>query len=146
MIICSNTISSLLLQVFTGGLSSYALILMAVSFLQMHPRPDTKTPRANLGVLLIEFFELYGRQFNYSQTAIRVKDGGSYVPREQIMRNMNQHVNTTPGLTLCIEDPLDAKNDVGRGSFLFYRVKAAFEEAYTTLTNKIRSETLSTKR
>ena len=72
------------MQVFTGGLSSYALILMAVSFLQLHPRPDTKTHQTNLAVLLIEFFELYGRNFNYSSTGIRVKDGGAYVPRDQV--------------------------------------------------------------
>ena len=42
------------------------------------------------------------------------------------------------GLTLCIEDPLDAGNDVGRGSFLFYRVKSAFEDAYVTLARLVR--------
>ena len=59
---------------------------MAVSFLQLHPRPDTKTHQTNLAVLLIEFFELYGRNFNYTQTGIRVKDGGAYVPRDQVCR------------------------------------------------------------
>ena len=42
------------------------------------------SPAANLGVLLIEFFELYGRHFNYMNTAIRVKDGGSYVPKLEV--------------------------------------------------------------
>lgn len=53
-------------EVFTGGISSYSLILMCISFLQLHPRqiPDN----ANLGVLLLEFFELYGRKFNYMKT------------------------------------------------------------------------------
>ena len=40
-------------QVFTGGLSSYCLILMVVSFLQLHPRNDSADPSANLGVLLM---------------------------------------------------------------------------------------------
>ena len=40
-------------QVFTGGLSSYCLILMVVSFLQLHPRQDAASHSANLGVLLI---------------------------------------------------------------------------------------------
>merc|ERR1719208_740793 len=48
-------------EVFTGGLSSYCLILMVVSFFQMHQRPDACHGEANLGVLLMEFFELYGR-------------------------------------------------------------------------------------
>ena len=40
-------------QVFTGGLSSYCLILMVVSFLQLHSRTDALDPTANLGVLLM---------------------------------------------------------------------------------------------
>jgi hypothetical protein len=43
-------------QVFTGGLSSYCLILMVVSFLQLHPRNILNDPAANLGVLLIGSF------------------------------------------------------------------------------------------
>ena len=41
------------LQVFTGGLSSYCLILMVVSFLQLHSRTDALDSTANLGVLLM---------------------------------------------------------------------------------------------
>ncbi|KAK1880630.1 Terminal nucleotidyltransferase 4A [Dissostichus eleginoides] len=66
-------------EVFTGGISSYSLILMVISFLQLHPRIDARNPNENLGVLLIEFFELYGRHFNYSKTGIRNDVGrGSY--------------------------------------------------------------------
>ena len=32
----------------------------------------------------MEFFDLYGRTFNYSQLAIRLRDGGSYVSREEV--------------------------------------------------------------
>ena len=45
-------------EVYTGGLGSYAIMLMVLSFLQMHQRPGARSARANLGVLLIEFFEL----------------------------------------------------------------------------------------
>ncbi|KAJ4927811.1 hypothetical protein JOQ06_015613 [Pogonophryne albipinna] len=66
-------------EVFTGGISSYSLILMVISFLQLHPRIDARNPNENLGVLLIEFFELYGRHFNYLKTGIRNDVGrGSY--------------------------------------------------------------------
>jgi non-canonical poly(A) RNA polymerase PAPD5/7 len=77
------------LQVYTGGLSSYALILMVVSFLQLHPRgEEAVSEKANLGVLLIEFFELYGRHFNYSNTAIIISDGGSYVSKDKVSRTV----------------------------------------------------------
>lgn len=42
----------------------------------MHPRPSEVNK--NLGVLLTEFFELYGRHFNYEDIGISVRDGGHY--------------------------------------------------------------------
>lgn len=35
-------------------------------------------------MLLIEFLELYGRKFNYVKTGIRVKDGGTYISKEEV--------------------------------------------------------------
>ena len=71
--------------------------------LQLHPRIDARNPSENLGVLLIEFFELYGRHFNYLKTGIRVKDGGAYMAKEELMKAMN--AGCRPSM-LCIEDPL----------------------------------------
>ena len=71
---------------------------------QLHPRLDAFRGNANLGVLLIEFFELYGRHFNYLKTGIRVKNGGAYVPKDDIQREMENGYR--PSL-LCIEDPLN---------------------------------------
>lgn len=52
--------------------------------LQLHPRQSALTPGANLGILLIEFLELYGKKFNYMKTAIRVSEGGSYISKEEV--------------------------------------------------------------
>ena len=65
-------------EVWTGGLGSYALTLLVVNFLQQHPRLSTQNSGENLGILLLEFFELYGRNFNYEQNGIRVRDGGRH--------------------------------------------------------------------
>ena len=107
-------------EVFTGGISSYSLILMCVSFLQLHPRPDAllNCP-INYGVLLIEFFELYGRRFNYMQTGIRIKEGGRYINKEEMQKDMVD--GHRPSL-LCIEDPLLPKNDIGRSSYAVLQV------------------------
>lgn len=56
--------------------------------MQLHPRGDLNYPTANLGVLLIEFFELYGKKFNYMLTAIRVKDGGQYISKDEVENNL----------------------------------------------------------
>ena len=52
-------------EVWTGGISSYGLILMTVSFLQ-HQAHHEQT-KIDLGKLLIDFFDLYGRKFNYEK-------------------------------------------------------------------------------
>lgn len=51
---------------------------------QHHERGDGKGLGNNLGVLLIEFFELYGINFNYSNVGITVKDGGSYFNKPEV--------------------------------------------------------------
>jgi len=56
-----------------------------VSYLQMHPkiRLGEIDPSENLGVLLIEFFELYGQYFNYNDCGICILNGGSYYRKTQ---------------------------------------------------------------
>ncbi|GAA48057.1 DNA polymerase sigma subunit, partial [Clonorchis sinensis] len=88
----------------------------------------------NLGTLLLEFFELYGRLFNYSKTAIRVTDRGEYVQKEVVLQNMVHSVRPS---ILCIEDPLCPGNDVGRRSYQAMLVKQAFEYAYLVLSSAV---------
>ncbi|KAG5680114.1 hypothetical protein PVAND_009640 [Polypedilum vanderplanki] len=120
-------------EVFTGGISSYSLILMCISFLQLHPRQCSYS-NANLGVLLLEFFELYGRKFNYMKTGISIKNGGRYIPKEELQREMVD--GHRPSL-LCIEDPLTPGNDIGRSSYGALQVKQAFEYAYIVLCQAV---------
>ncbi|KAJ8973046.1 hypothetical protein NQ317_011326 [Molorchus minor] len=129
-------------EVFTGGISSYSLILMCISFLQLHPRQDSlRNCSANLGVLLIEFFELYGRKFNYINTGIRIRDGGKYINKEDMQKEM---IDGHRPSMLCIEDPLQPSNDIGRSSYGVLQVKRAFEYAYTVLSNVVHPLSLYT--
>lgn len=121
-------------EVFTGGISSYSLILMAISFLQLHPRIDTRRANINLGILLIEFFELYGRDFNYMKTGILVKDGGAYLSKEEMLKAMGN--GNRPSM-LCIEDPIQPGNDVGRSSYGVLKVKQVFDFAYMVLSHGV---------
>lgn len=77
--------------------------VFSVSDPQLHPRIDTRRANINLGILLIEFFELYGRDFNYLKTGIRVKNGGAYLAKEEMVKAMGN--GNRPSM-LCIEDPL----------------------------------------
>ncbi|XP_073703936.1 terminal nucleotidyltransferase 4A-like [Garra rufa] len=121
-------------EVFTGGIGSYSLILMVISFLQLHPRIDCRASNINLGILLIEFFELYGRHFNYLKTGIRVKDGGAYLAKEEIMKVMENGYRPS---MLCIEDPNLPGNDVGRSSYGAMQVKEVFNYAYLILSHAV---------
>ena len=116
-------------EVWTGGISSYGLILMTVSFLQQHkrvtPLMGEGQQRVNLGVLLIEFFELYGRKFNYDKLCIRVKEGGTYIKKEEMAAAMKSESGVPkyyPNF-LSIEDPLTPSNDIGRASHGAEQVK-----------------------
>jgi len=122
-----------LLCVYTGGLSSYCLTLMIVSFLQLHRRTDVGTSAANLGVLLLEFLELYGCSYNYSNLAISVREGGRYLCKREVHvdSDITNRWVTAGGLT--VEDPLQPGNDLARGSFRVGLVRQAFALAYRQL-------------
>lgn len=115
-------------EVYLGGLGSYGLALMLLSHLQMHPlsNPAAKIP-APLGILLVDFFKLYGQLFNYVNTGISVRDGGSYFRKTDIDR-------TRPYL-LSILDPTDLSNDVTRNTYQILNIRKAFGHAYNALTS-----------
>lgn len=84
-------------------LNSFAIFPLLLCIFQLHYREDVCSPNINIGVLLIEFFELYGRHFNYLKTGIRIKDGGCYVAKDEVQKNMMDGYRPS---MLYIEDPL----------------------------------------
>ena len=131
-------------EVYTGGLGSYALILMCISHLQHHQsrRSVSETNRnaagdarrgkasiaGNLGELLLDFFETFGKRFNYFAVGMAVRDGGSYYNKE----DEGMVDERRPGM-MSIQDPMDAENDVSKNSYGIMRVRSAFEYAYHVL-------------
>ncbi|XP_064838258.1 terminal nucleotidyltransferase 4B-like isoform X2 [Oncorhynchus masou masou] len=107
--------------------------LLIKDYKKLHYREDACSPNANVGVLLIEFFELYGRHFNYLKTGIRIKDGGSYVAKDEVQKSTDLY---RPSM-LFIEDPLAPDNDVGRSSYGVLQVKQAFDYAYIVLNHAV---------
>ena len=59
-------------------------------------------PEENLGTLLIEFFELYGRNFNYDDVGLSIRRGGFYY--NKVARGWKRAGQT---FLLSIEDPQD---------------------------------------
>jgi hypothetical protein len=88
---------------YTGGLGSYAVLLMTMNFLQQHPVPPTE--QSNLGVLLIEFFEMYGINFNYEKVGISIRDGGYVLTMNPIhIPNPNSNPNPASKVGISIRE------------------------------------------
>lgn len=119
-------------EVYTGGLGSYSIVCLSISFLQMHPkvRRGEIDPSRNLGVLVMEFFELYGCYFNYEEVGISLRDGGTYY--NKAARGWQDYKQA--GL-LSIEDPADPSNDISRGSFGIARVRQTLAGAHSIMTS-----------
>jgi non-canonical poly(A) RNA polymerase PAPD5/7 len=91
-------------------------------------------PMDNIGILLIEFFELYGKNFNYNDVGIEVTPTTSRYFRRERTSSYNNHFRPS---VISIRDPQDPSNDISSGSYNFLRVKFAFQRAYSTLTSMI---------
>lgn len=118
-------------ETYSGGIGSFATQLMLVSFLQHRHRTDQATSTKsvpNLGSLLLEFFELYGRDYNYARTCISVRRNGSYVDKKS-----KGFFNPARPNLLAIENPDEPDMDVGKNSYNILRVKRAFDYAYVAI-------------
>lgn len=124
-------------EIYYGGINSYSIILLIVSFLQLHPRYKAATVDANVGVLLIEFFELYGRHFNYMKTGITVLDDGSYFAKTDMDSPDDRSL-------LYIIDPTDPQGNASRGCYGMWQVKQAFEQAFLRLNASVLSRDIPT--
>ncbi|KAI0080501.1 hypothetical protein K474DRAFT_1615191 [Panus rudis PR-1116 ss-1] len=118
-------------EVFSGGLGSYSIVCLAISFLQMHPkiRKGEIDPEKNLGVLVMEFFELYGCYFNYQEVGISLRDGGTYYNKAR-----RGWLDYRSPYLLSIEDPGDPSNDISRGTYNILKVRTTLAGAHGIMT------------
>ena len=64
-------------ETYHGGVSSFLLTMLVTSFLQRQYK-NGNTDNIDLGKYLIDFFELYGTQFNYEDIGLSIRKGGKY--------------------------------------------------------------------
>ena len=107
-------------EVYTGGIGSYSVILLIISFFQTRCS-KSELKDGNLGVLLTNFFEFYGTMFDYSDKGIRLEGAGSYFNKTMLDN------------TLMIKDPADPTNVI-KGTWNFWKVKEAFRRAFDFLS------------
>ncbi|CAN8301994.1 unnamed protein product [Cochlearia groenlandica] len=116
-------------EVYSGGIGSYALLAMLIAFLK-YLKDGRSAPEHNLGVLLVKFFDFYGRKLNTADVGISCKLGGSFFSKS----NKGFLNPARPGL-ISIEDPQTPENDIGKNSFNYFQIRSAFAMALSTLTN-----------
>ena len=111
---------------FKGGISSNTLIQLIVFVIQ-YAKEDS---RMNLGRLLMSFFNIFGKTFNYFTTGISTRDGGSLFSRIETARLQFK----TP-VTLCVEDPQIPGQFLGENAFATLKFRTACQEAFRKLNS-----------
>ncbi|CAD8083001.1 unnamed protein product [Paramecium primaurelia] len=115
---------------YSGGLSSYGLILMIVSFLQSYQNQDKNWP--TIGTLLIEFLNIYGCELDYAGKTI-CPDQPEVFEQETTIIFDPHNFAYCQQQSLVIIDPLNPQNNVGRPSYNVAKIKLAFTVAFSKL-------------
>ncbi|XP_071722479.1 uncharacterized protein [Rutidosis leptorrhynchoides] len=113
-------------QSYSGGLSSYCLVLLITRFLQ-HEHHLGRPLNQNFGSLLMDFLYFFGNVFDPRQMRISVQGSGVYIKRER-----GHSIDP-----IHIDDPLFPTNNVGRNCFRIHQCIKAFSEAYSVLDSEL---------
>ena len=131
-------------EVYTGGIGSYALLVMVANFMQTH---RSRFPGGhgghggqggggehdtNLGELLMDFFRLHGRTIA-NGVGVSCSMGGSFFQKKQLGFFQPER----PDL-YAVQDPNDDTNDLGKNSYNASKVRIAFDHAYSRLTAAVK--------
>ncbi|WVZ79006.1 hypothetical protein U9M48_026637 [Paspalum notatum var. saurae] len=111
---------------YSGGLSSYCLVLLIVRFLQ-HEHHLGRPINQNLGSLLMDFLYFFGNIFDPRHMRISIQGSGIYLNRER-----GHSIDP-----IHIDDPLCHANNVGRNCFRIHQCIKAFADAFTVLENEL---------
>ena len=122
-------------DVHLGGLGGLSTVCLVYSFLSLHPMVSLggMDPLDNLGVLLLDFLELYGKNFAYDVTAIGFENSVTpiYTTKGKLRGLMENLGSASP---LVIQDPLDGSNNISRASYNLRAIKKALNGAFEALT------------
>ncbi|KAL8223678.1 hypothetical protein R6Q57_019153 [Mikania cordata] len=115
-------------EVYSGGIGSYALLAMLIAMLR-NSMGTRASAEHNLGVLLVTFFDMYGRKLNTSDVGVSCSGGTFFTKKSKGFLNASRRS------LISIQDPQDPDNDIGKNSFNYFQIKSAFGMACSTLTN-----------
>ncbi|KAH9232276.1 hypothetical protein K456DRAFT_37518 [Colletotrichum gloeosporioides 23] len=116
-----------------GGIGSFTVTCMVVSMLQLMPQVQSRNlvPEHHLGEMLMEFFDLYGNRFDYTNTAIRLNPPG-YMHKTKVPDVVYKNRDR-----LSVIDPNNPANDISGGSSNAGRILGEFRYAYQRLQKRM---------
>jgi non-canonical poly(A) RNA polymerase PAPD5/7 len=119
-------------KTYDGGISSFGLILLVISYLQQQKsKLAQKTDEGEeiktlLSDHLLNFLKLYGEEFNYKELGISVRKDGFYYKRED--KNFDNGMLARTHLSL--ENPVYPDLNVTKAAFNFHKIQILFKSCY----------------
>ncbi|GBE58930.1 topoisomerase-related nucleotidyltransferase [Babesia ovata] len=115
---------------YIGGIGSYLLYCMVLSFLQLHVSSciRIKDEENTLASLYVDFFYYWGFLRDYNQFATTVRGFGHVFPKNLL--------NTRDTALLTCESPLETSVDIGKNAFNMGSARASFQNAFFVLMEK----------
>lgn len=117
-----------------GGIGGFSVICLVVSMLQLMPQVQSKSliPEHHLGEMLMEFFALYGRGFDYEVNAISLNRPAGYIRKSDVSSFAYKNTDR-----LSIIDPNNPANDISGGSSNTTAILDRFDDAYSMLRQRM---------
>eukprot|EP01063_Lacrimia_lanifica_P021520 TRINITY_DN2896_c0_g1_i1.p1 TRINITY_DN2896_c0_g1~~TRINITY_DN2896_c0_g1_i1.p1 ORF type:complete len:417 (+),score=151.83 TRINITY_DN2896_c0_g1_i1:62-1312(+) len=113
-----------LIDVPSGGISSFAIIIMVLAMCQEHP-----DIASDAGALLKEFLRHFGSTFDFSRHSIKM-----YVDEETCPNGMSMFQRPEGGALMWICDPLDPNNNVAEQCTKLAHLKGMWNYCYMALS------------
>lgn len=118
-----------------GGISSYALYFIVIHFLELHPEIKAEDD-VNLGALLLDFFELYGQNFDYERVGVRIANGGKCISRNELPCGL---VDGQFRL-YCVVDAINPWQNAASATYRGSDITKAFSDSYIMLSMALQNE------
>ncbi|KAI9754554.1 MAG: hypothetical protein M4579_004654 [Chaenotheca gracillima] len=122
-------------EVVSGGLGGFSVTCLVTSMLQLMPQVQSHNmqPERHLGETLMEFFDLYGNEFNPRATGIKLNPPAYFEKRLQKNVPYRKH---NPD-RLAIVDPNKSDNDISGGTSNIKTILQTFANAFGILQDRM---------
>lgn len=130
-------------KTYDGGINSFGLILLVVSYLQQQKKMKAQQEDTDSSTLLSDhlhnFLKLYGVDFNYKKLGISVRKGGFYYDRKDKGFDNGSHARST----LSLESPINTDLNVAIAAHQFHKIIELFKKCYSSLVSTEKQTDLS---